>query len=376
MATKKKSVAPAAVSPIDVDSNVVGSDVVLVNRSAVDHQTTVEDLAKGVGSILNIDGLAVEIDKLSGEINSNDTDLSELEARVEKNEGDIETNADGVQANADAIAALVIGDGEIKLTEWDGTEVGKFTVNQESGATIALPQVVIPEALHPNGFINVADPAPADPVVGDIYIQHDAGTPEAKIADSSFAGLSGELVDEGAFVVFGKDDKWHAGGQAAPTETQSDWAELDVTQAAYIKNKPDIQDLIDTGAGDGALTLASTNAAIAVKKGSGFSANTAADVEYSVELDLNDEGGLVITGDGLGIQPAPDAGIIIDGNGISVDPDFIAGIAGPTPDLEAVTDAGATTPDVITVKGVVATGTQAESSFLIKDISQLPALPA
>ena len=63
MAIKKRArVAPAAVSPIDVNSNVKETDVVLVNRNQIDNQTTVEDLAKGVGGILNIDGLAVEID--------------------------------------------------------------------------------------------------------------------------------------------------------------------------------------------------------------------------------------------------------------------------------------------------------------------------
>ena len=69
MATQKKArVAPAAVSPIDVNSNVKETDVVLINRNQTDNQTTVEDLAKGVGGILNIDGLAVEIDANAGSI--------------------------------------------------------------------------------------------------------------------------------------------------------------------------------------------------------------------------------------------------------------------------------------------------------------------
>ena len=63
MATKKNARSNArAVSPIDINSNVKETDVVLVNRNQTDSQTSVEDLAKGVGGILNVDGLAVEID--------------------------------------------------------------------------------------------------------------------------------------------------------------------------------------------------------------------------------------------------------------------------------------------------------------------------
>ena len=74
MATKKRArVAPAAVSPIDVNSNVKETDVVLVNRNQIDNQTTVEDLAKGVGGILNVDGLAVEIDGNAATLRSSRT---------------------------------------------------------------------------------------------------------------------------------------------------------------------------------------------------------------------------------------------------------------------------------------------------------------
>ena len=70
MATKKKArVAPAGVSPIDLTSNVKETDIVLVNRNQTDYQTNVEELAKGVGSVLNVDGLAVEIDKNTESIN-------------------------------------------------------------------------------------------------------------------------------------------------------------------------------------------------------------------------------------------------------------------------------------------------------------------
>jgi hypothetical protein len=68
-AKKSKNAAAAAVSPIDVTSSVKGTDVVLVNRNQADYQTNVTELAKSVGSELNIDGLAVGIDANAENIN-------------------------------------------------------------------------------------------------------------------------------------------------------------------------------------------------------------------------------------------------------------------------------------------------------------------
>ena len=72
----------------------------------------------------------------------------------------------------DLLNKPTIGDGTITIKDSDGASVGSFTVNQEGNTDISLPQVVIPDSLHPKGFINVDDPAPADPEHGDIYIQH------------------------------------------------------------------------------------------------------------------------------------------------------------------------------------------------------------
>ena len=72
MATKKKAGARSLwlppISPIDVTSNVKETDVVLINRNQSDSQTTFEDLAKGVGAILNVDGIAADIDAIKGEV--------------------------------------------------------------------------------------------------------------------------------------------------------------------------------------------------------------------------------------------------------------------------------------------------------------------
>ena len=146
------------------------------------------------------------------------------------------------------------GDGKITINSHDGSKVGEFTVNQTGPTVVTLPEIIIPESLHPSGFIDVSQPAPANPEHGDIYIQHRNDLADA-VADSSFAGIAGRTVNEGQFVMFGVDDLWHAGGDATPVEIQSDWAETDTNAASFIKNKPDIQAEVDAAAGDGAINV-------------------------------------------------------------------------------------------------------------------------
>ena len=217
------------------------------------------------------------------------------------NRGGTDYNVTFEKVMADIDGLITIGDGEITLTESDGTPVGKFTVNQAGDATIALPQVVIPESLHPKGFINVEDTAPTA-AHGDIYIQHDANDPVAKTPDASFDGLQGQTVEEGVFVVFGVDDKWHAGGQANPTVEQTDWAETDVTSNAFLKNKPDFQSEIDAKSGDGAIQIEAGVGLIAT--GQNATANQKGDTTRTIAA---------VVGDGITIDA---------GGGISIDPSF------------------------------------------------------
>ena len=203
---------------------------------------------------------------------------------------------------ADIDANITIGDGTITFKEANGTTVGSFTTNQAGDAEITLPQVVIPESLHPKGFINVEDPAPADPEHGDIYIQHDAMNPVAKTPDASFVGLSGQTVEEGVFVIFGVDDLWHAGGQANQVQTQADWDETDATEAAYIKNKPDFQAEVDAKAGNGAIEVNAGAGLIATGQNAFANQNTNTTRTLAV-----------VVGDGISI----------DGSGaVIIDPSF------------------------------------------------------
>jgi hypothetical protein len=218
---------------------------------------------------------------------------------VNRSGTDYSVSFDKVMADIDGL--ITVGDGEITLTEADGTPVGKFTVNQAGDATIALPQVVIPESLHPKGFINVALPAPADPEHGDIYIQSSGGA-GAVTADPSFSPGIGGTVEEGVFVIYGVDDKWHAGGQANPTTVQSDWTETDQTSDAFIQNKPDLQAEVDAKAGDGAINVEAGAGLIAT--GQNATANQKGDSTRTIAAVVGD-------------------GITIDGSGgISIDPSF------------------------------------------------------
>ena len=146
----------------------------------------------------------------------------------------------------DLINKPTIGDGTISITESDGTAVGSFTVNQVGNLTIALPEVTIPDALSPKGFIDVTLSAPASPEHGDLYIQHRDDLADG-VADASFeTGITtGQVVEEGAFVMYGVDDLWHTGGN------------------------------VDTAVGDGTLTIKNSDGTVAGT----FTANQETDTE-------------------------------------------------------------------------------------------------
>ena len=180
-----------------------------------------------------------------------------------------------------------VGDGQITIKDADGNPVGQFSVNQASDQDIILP--AIPDSLHPKGFINVDDPAPANPEVGDIYIQHKDDVSDG-ISDASFApGIpTGTAVEEGTFVMYGADLQWHAGGNSNSTQVQSDWNETNTTEPSFIQNKPDIDGLINAAVNDGKLTLTNKHNTTKVLD---FTANQAADLEVQmpyIPLDIRE----------------------------------------------------------------------------------------
>ena len=387
----KKGVKPVDISVPDYSgSNVQGSDLVLINRNKADYNTDVDDLAAGIGASLQIDKLVGEIqneiDGAVGDINTSidglQTDLSDLEGKVAQNTadisanaGDISTNASNISTNADGISTnagnistntgnistnagnistntgnISANAGEIaalkadqaRQDSWTGAQAGtNADANATHAARIGKAEADILALQGALVYRGVGDftQAPPTPVTGDFYLCGADGTA------TGWAGLG--TVKETSYYAY-NGSQWEEAGSNSVV-------------------------IPDPGAG--ALTLTSGNKAIDVAVGSGFNANSAGNVEYQIAIDLNDEGGLEITDDGIGIHPKPGNGIIVDGDGISVDEGFIAGIAGPVPALQAVTDVGAITNKAITAAGVISTAAQSASTFLHKDISQLPSLP-
>lgn len=123
----------------------------------------------------------------------------------------------------DVAAAGNAGDYFVKLA--DGTH--GFT---------ALPT---PPSLSPMGYIDVSEPAPTNPSVGDYYQQHRDDLADA-VASANFVGIVGETAVEGQAVLYGADSQWHLGTSGTPAQVQSDYAQTDVNEVDYIKNKPTI----------------------------------------------------------------------------------------------------------------------------------------
>jgi hypothetical protein len=135
--------------------------------------------------------------------------------------------------------SLALGD----LTDVNDADAnpGEVLVQLQDGTYGFKDIAELPAAVHPKGFIQVKETAPADPEAGDLYIQHDPTGVDlnGQVADASFVGIAGETIEEGTFVFFGADDQWHAGGTIGGVEgIQSDWAETDNDSLAFIKNKP------------------------------------------------------------------------------------------------------------------------------------------
>ena len=379
----KKGVKPVDISVPDYSgSNVEGSDLVLINRNKADYNTDVDDLAAGIGASLQIDKLVGEIqneiDGAVGDINTSidglETDLSDLEGKVDQNSTDISTNAGGISTNAGGISTnagnISTNAGNIATNTGNiSTNTGNISANAGEIAALKLDQARQDSWTGAQAGTNA-----------------DTNATHAARIDRAEADI---LALQGALVYKGVGDF----SQAPPTPTTGEfylcgadgtatgWVGLStVTENSYYAfngsqwEEAGSSTVVVPDPGAGALTLTSGNKAIDVAVGSGFNANSAGNVEYQIAIDLNDEGGLEITDDGIGLNPKPGSGIIVDGDGISVDDSYIQGIAGPVPALQAVTDQGATTDKAITTAGVISTADQSASTFLHKDISQLPAL--
>jgi hypothetical protein len=130
----------------------------------------------------------------------------------------------------------------------------------------ALPT---PPSLNPLGYIDVSEPAPVNPQVGDYYQQHRDDLGDA-IASANFNGIVGETAVEGQAVLYGADNQWHLGTSGTPAQKQADYAQTDVNEVDYIKNKPVI--------GSGTLTIKNPDGSTAAT----FNANAVGDTDVTL----------------------------------------------------------------------------------------------
>ena len=122
---------------------------------------------------------------------------------------------------------------------------GDYLVKLADG-THGFTALPTPPSLNPMGSIDVSEPAPANPQVGDFYQQHRDDLADA-VASANFTGIVGETAVEGQAVLYGADNQWHLGASGTPAQVQADYAQTDVNEVDYIKNKPTI--------GSGVITL-------------------------------------------------------------------------------------------------------------------------
>ena len=180
------------------------SDQFLVNRDGVDYKTTYAALVTDLNTTLDQPG--------AGELVFNDSEGNEV-GRFNADQATGSTTTvtfpKGFSGDyTDLLNAPTVGEGVLTIEDANGT-VGTFSANATANATITLPAIVIPDALHPMGFINVKQTAPVGRV-GDTYIQSSLN--DSETADNSFAGLGGDEIKNGTLILFGSDNNWHSGG--------------------------------------------------------------------------------------------------------------------------------------------------------------------
>ncbi len=164
-----------------------------------------------------------------------------------------------------------------------------------------------PAAISVKGIINVSQPAPQNAKAGDMYFHHDpsvsSGPDDVCIAEATWIGIVGQEVHEGEYVLFSTDNEWHHTGNNVIKleELQADWAQVDPAQADYIHNKPDIEAIVDSQAGDGQIN---------VEAGEGLSAS-------GTNATANQVGNTTRT---LAVKTGN--GIVIDGGAVAIDPNF------------------------------------------------------
>jgi len=262
---------------------IVGSDFLVVNRGGIDYKAPVIELETIIDSHIG-DGTLLIKDS-DGNTVGTFTANQESETTVILPKG-------FTGSWNDLQDKPVIGDAALTIKDSTGTPLATFTANAEDDVEVLLPETFsgewgdltgkpnvfppdnslvdislddlndvtaagnegdylvkladgthgftalpTPPSLNPMGYIDVSEPAPANPSVGDFYQQHRVDLGDA-VASANFIGIVGETAVEGQAVLYGADNQWHLGTSGTPAQKQSDWNQSDVNEVDYIKNKP------------------------------------------------------------------------------------------------------------------------------------------
>ena len=310
-----------------------------IEQNAIDIaklQVEVENLKQDVADIkTEINAIKNELNDLSNKVDGIEVNLEQLTDRVDNlvlndlkdvttlpNDGDaliwdagqqqwINSTVGGGGATTDELEDLLKDqalDDHIDCMVPNPKDHDVLTWDDRLQQWVAKSPLSPPPAIQVKGVINVGAPAPQGPKPGDLWIHHDPGVspgPDDTVsAEGSWVGISGQPVHEGEYVIYSTDNEWHHTGNE-PIELQalqSDWEQTDPLEPDYIHNKPDIPDLIDTHAGDGAINVNAGPGLVA--SGNNATANQNTDTTRTLSAKV-------------------DSGIIIDGNGsIIIDPNF------------------------------------------------------
>ena len=368
--SKKASVRTPAIEVPDYSGTLVESEnLILINKDGVDYNTDVEEFAAGVGAELGIDTLVTAINEelgdpdTTGEGDSIRAHIYRLEHGgggsgdldgIVENEKNIEENKAAIDANTEEIA---------RQASWTGTpDLGTNSSTTHAEQIVANTEAIarLQGALVYRGGVNIVDEPPEKNPDNDEW-------------------EAGDFVSSA-----GTTDSPHASWNAPSHVEAGDYFSFN----GKIWGPCGSNGTVIPPINDGSLSIQSAdNGGLKVTNGTGFSANTTANIDTELAIDLNLEGGLEISDDGIGIKVDDSSGssLLVTGDGIAVNPDFVSGIAGDgaAPGLDAVLTTSNESSQAIEagafkINGLTAANQQEKQSasdVLLKDISKLPSLP-
>lgn len=239
---------------ISLENAICGFDLTAIDEI----QDIKDDLEKvwiAIASMENrLDLVEADIEAIKARLDLIEQAIALLETELEATNNHVTENSKAIEALKVLVADLT-GDlndlenvvSKLKLDDLTDCAVPAPKDGQQlvfrSGQWVAEDNAFSEQAVHFMGFVNVEDdsaPTGGNVKSGDTYIQHKVNE-TAATANSTWTGIAGEVVAEGQYVMYGADSKWHKGKSVENVGSiQSDWDETDVSDPAFIQNKPEI----------------------------------------------------------------------------------------------------------------------------------------